>query len=394
MIALNINILDIAIRKGIFWPSFEIYGKIQGFCTYGPTGSLLKINIERFIRDYYLKREGCMLIEAPSLIPEEVWFVSNYRGDFKDRLIRCKRCGKFYILDQLINENISKKVKPSPQEMYKFIIKKGVKCPRCSSKLITIFAHNLTFKTFISEESDLKGIMRPETAQTTYMSFKRLYQMANRKLPFGVIQFGKSFRNEAIPSIIRLREFTQAEAQFFVDPEKKKKHQGFDGIKNLKVPVVIGKDKNGAINPVKMKLGNLVKNELTNEWVAYYIGVCFKLFEGMGIKCEKLVCRKKPEIFYSNDLWDVEYMSDSIGKIELVAIADRGDYDLKRHMKLSGIDMRVKEGGRKFVPHVIEVAHGVDRALLSVIESCLKKNKSGGFYFSFPPSISPSQHFR
>jgi len=391
------KILEIAKRRGFFWPSFEIYGSCAGFYTYGPLGSLLKHRIENLIRDHYINNERCLSVEAPTLTPEDPWVASGHVKSFTDMIIECQKCGEPYRADHLLGEKTEKATEGlGPKEIQEMIAEAGIKCLKCGGNLENIYNYNLMFKTQIGPgKNKVTGCLRPETAQTTYMPFRRLFEIGRKALPLGVIQIGKSFRNEISPrqGLVRLREFTQAEVQFFLDPEKKNVHPKFDSIKNRTVTVLDKHDQTGGKPEKKVKVEDLVKKGLTNEWIAYFLAVSVDLFERMGMNPGKLRCRQHRDderSFYSSDTWDVEFMSDSFGKIEIVGIADRTDYDLKRHQEFSKQSMEVNVDGRKFIPHVVEVAYGIDRPVYCVIESCLKED-GDRVYFSFPPTVSPYQ---
>ena len=376
---LSDRVIDIAKRRGFFWPAFEIYQGCAGFYTYGPLGVLLKLNMERVIRNWFVREEGCLLLEAPTLTTEDPWVASGHVKSFTDMTIECEKCGEAYKGEQITGEELGLK------ETQELIEKKKIKCPKCGGKLGSPYDYNLMFKTYIGPgKSKISGYLRPETAQTTYMDFKRLYDIARKQIPFGVIQFGKSFRNEISPrkGLIRLREFSQAEVQFFVNP-KEKKHPKFKEIEDFVVNVL---ERQGTVKRVRM--GDLVKHGLS-EWIAYFLARSIQLFEKMGIDKNKLRCRQHTETelaFYSKDTWDVEFLSETFGRVELVGIADRTDYDLKRHQDLSKQDMSVNGA----IPHVIEVAYGIDRPLYCVMESCIKKDNDR-IYFEFPPNIAPYQ---
>lgn len=391
------DILDIAKRRGFFWPSFEIYGGASGFYTYGPLGALLKLRIESVIRDYFMIKENCLLIEAPVLTTGDPWVASGHIENFTDMTIECQKCGEAYRADHLVEEKTGKSTDGvSLPEIQKLIQKNKIKCPKCSGVLGSIYDYNLMFKTFIGPgKNKVTSYLRPETAQTTYMPFKRLYEIGRKQIPLGVIQFGRSFRNEISPrkGLVRLREFSQAEVQFFIDPKEKNKHPKFNLVKNLSFLVLTKDDQKKNKKGKVLKINSLVKKNLTTEWIAYFLARSMQLFESMGIDKRKLRCRQHKDeerSFYSSDTWDVEFLSDNFGRIELVGIADRTDYDLKRHMELSRKDMRINLDGKKFVPNVIEVAYGIDRPLFCVLESCLRKDKDR-VYFSFPPEIAPYQ---
>ncbi len=391
------DVLDIAKRRGFFWPSFEIYQGCSGFYTYGPLGALMKMRVENLIREYYMIHEGCLLVEAPTLTTEDPWVASGHVESFTDMTIECQKCGEAYRADQLIEEKTGKDVEGlSLGEIQKKIKDNKITCPKCSGVLGRVYDYNLMFKTYIGPgKRKVSGYLRPETAQTTYMPFKRLYELGRRKLPFGVIQFGRSFRNEISPrkGLVRLREFSQAEVQFFVHPKQKNEHPKFSVVKNFKVPILTKQDQKRKQKPKMIKIGELVKKKFTNEFIAYFLARSFQLYLQMGIDPRKLRLRQHRDderCFYSKDTWDVEFLSDNYGRIELVGIADRTDYDLKRHMDLSKQDMKIDWNGEKLIPHIVEVAYGIDRPLFCIMESCLREDRDR-IYFTFPPKVSPYQ---
>lgn len=390
---------EIAKRRGFFWPSFEIYQGCSGFYTYGPLGALLKARIEKLFRDFYL-RQGCLLMDAPILTTIDPWVASGHVESFNDMTIECEKCGEAYRADHLVEEKTGKATEGlSLPEIQELIEKNNITCPKCSSKLGRVYDYNLMFKTLIGPgKNKIEGVLRPETAQTTYMPFKRLYELGRKKLPLGVIQIGRSMRNEISPRkvLVRLREFNQVEVQFFIHPRQKYQYPEtriFNQIKNTSVFVLTKHEQEMGKEASKMKIADLVKGKHVNKMIAYFLACSIQLYVKMGIDGKKLRIRQHKDnerSFYSADTWDVEFLSDKYGRIELVGIADRTDYDLKRHQKMSKQDMSIKYNGEKFVPHVIEIAYGVDRPLLCILESCIKQEKNR-VYFSFPPSIAPYQ---
>jgi glycyl-tRNA synthetase len=394
---MSVNVLDIAKRRGFFWPSFEIYGSCGGFYTYGPLGALLKLRIEKLLRDHYVNREGCLLVEAPILTPEEPWVASGHVESFTDMNVECRKCGEPHRADQLLEEKTGHSAEGlSLKEIMDAIRKHGIKCTKCGGELGEPYDYNLMFKTYIGPgKNKITGVLRPETAQTTYMPFRRLFELGRKKLPLGVIQLGRSYRNEISPrqGLVRLREFSQAEVQFFLDPKGIAKHPQFDRVKKRKFAVLTKGDQKKSLRGKPMALAEIVKKKHTNEWIAYHLATAWKLFEEMGIDPKRLRLRQHKDderSFYSTDTWDVEYISDTFGRIELVGVADRTDYDLKRHQEFSKQKMAVNIDGKVFIPHVVEVAYGIDRPVYSVIESSVKLD-GDRVYFSFPPTVSPYQ---
>jgi glycyl-tRNA synthetase len=382
------RILDISKRRGIAYPSFEIYGGVSGFYDYGPVGSRIKNNIEEHLRRCYLIDEGCLEVQCPTLSPEDMWIASGHVGSFTDLMTECMKCGEAYRADHLIDKQLGIKTEgKTPAELDGLLEK--LTCPKCHGKIGQAYDYNLMFQTSIGPGKDkITAYLRPETAQSTYLGFKRLWEFARKKLPFGVLQIGHSFRNEISPrqGMIRLREFNQAEIQFFVDPELKETEK-FSAVEDMKVKII---DKND--REVETTIGEAYRNgSIGIQFMAYHLGKALSFFCDIGIEPARLRLRQHRDderAFYSNDTWDIEYLSDVFGRIELVGVADRGDYDLKQHIKHGKEDLSVNIEGRKFVPHVIEVAYGIDRPFYCVVESCLRM-QDDRIYFSFPHTVAP-----
>jgi len=384
------KILDISKRRGIVYPSFEIYGGVSGFVDYGPIGVRIKQNLEALVRRCYVVGGGCLEVECPILSPSDVWVASGHIENFTDLMTECVKCGEPYRADHLILENTGESVEGKGIGDVGEILKaKKIKCPKCDSPLGELYDYNLMFATNIGPgKYKTQGYLRPETAQTTYLGFRRLWEFARKKLPFGVLQIGRSFRNEISPrqGMVRLREFNQAEIQFLYDPENPPA-PALDVFSGSEFVIVDKKDGEHKVSLADAVLRKIIESQ----YMAYHLGLAFRLFTDMGIDAKKLRLRQHRDderSFYSKDTWDVEYLSDSFGLIELVGIADRGDHDLSAHMKLSKQDMSVNLEGRKFVPHVLEVAYGIDRPFYCVLESCFKKDNERT-YFAFPPKMAP-----
>jgi glycyl-tRNA synthetase len=383
------KLLDIFKRRGIAYPSFEVYGGVSGFIDYGPVGSRIKQNLEDILRRHYIIGEGCFEVQCPTLSPEEVWVASGHVEGFTDVTVECVKCGESYRADRLLGEAGVEAEGKSPAETQELLTSHNVLCPKCESQLSKPYEYNLMFQTTIGAGEKKKvGYLRPETAQSTYLGFKRLWEYARKRLPFGVIQIGRSFRNEISPrqGMIRLREFNQAEIQFFLDPEG----ETADRFSDVAGGRLVITDKCG--NELKVTLGEAVeRGVIEDRFIAYHLGKALEVFADMGVEPGRLRLRQHPDderAFYSNDTWDVEYVSEVFGRIELVGIADRGDYDLRQHMAASKKDMRVSFAGRKFVPHVVEVAYGIDRPFYCVLESSFREDDKRA-YFSLPKKVAP-----
>ncbi|ALM74323.1 glycine--tRNA ligase [Thermococcus barophilus] len=337
---------DLMRRRGFAWGSFEIYGGARGFYDYGPLGATIKRKIERKIREAF-QREGFFELETPDITPEEVFIASGHVEKFVDPLVECTKCHTRYRADHLIEESLDIDVEGlSAEELTKIIKENGIKCPQCGGELGDVWYFNLMFETYIGPYKDKKGYLRPETAQGIFVNFKRLNAFARNKLPFGVFQIGKAYRNEISPrqGMIRLREFTQAEVEIFFNP-KETEHPHFDEVKDEVV----------RLYPIEHQLKNLGMIEVTleeavkkgyvmNTFFAYYMAMVKRILLDIGIPEKAIRFRQQlPEerAHYSKDTWDVEIYSERFGWIECVGIAYRGDYDLSRHMKMSGADLTV-----------------------------------------------------
>jgi len=395
------QVMEISLRRGFVWPSFEIYGGVKGFYDYGPMGSLLKKNVEEVIRKAYVIEENCLEVSCPTVSPEDIWVASGHVDSFSDLIAECEKCGEPYRVDHLVAEKLDIQTDGMGiKELGDLIKKNSIGCPKCKGSLGQIYDYNLMFKTYIGPgQNKITGYMRPETAQTTYLPFKRLYAIGRERLPLGIIQIGRSFRNEISPrqGMIRLREFTQAEIQFFVNPEDKSA-ENLGDVAQQKVRVLSGAmQEKGSTEPKEMTIQETLDTGIIKvEMIAYQLARAMQIFERMGIDASKLYLRQHKSderAFYSSDTWDIEYVSQDYGRIELVGISDRSDHDLGAHQELSKVDMQVNKEGKKFVPHVVEVAYGVDRPVYCVLESCFVEQKGDKerTYFKFPTGVAPYQ---
>ncbi|MEZ5334193.1 MAG: glycine--tRNA ligase [Methanolobus sp.] len=339
------QVIELAKRRGFLWNSFELYGGTAGFYDYGPLGSTLKRRIEQIWRETYVVQEGYMEIEAPTIGIEEVFVASGHVGGFSDPLCECKNCGEAFRADHLVEKYVAIADALSDEELDSAIKENDVKCPECEGELGECYEFNLMFKTNIGPGTGRQGYMRPETAQGMFVDFLRLARFYREKLPFGATQIGKSYRNEISPrqGVIRLREFTQAEAEIFIDPNDKK-HCNFarfaDTVINLYSDEAQDK---GEIE--RMSLGEAVdKGTIAHEFLAYQIGLTNHFLQRIGITADKLRFRqhKKDEMaHYAIDCWDAEIETDRFGWVEVVGIADRTDYDLKAHANVSKTELSI-----------------------------------------------------
>jgi len=337
------KIMMLAKRRGFIYPSFEIYGGVAGFYDYGPLGSQLKNNIENLWRKFYLMKDGCIEINTPTVTLYEVLNASGHVEEFTDLTVDCKKCKTSYKVEDIIDKKIT--VQQAVKEDL-------VKCPTCGSKLKDPHDVNLMFSTTIGIGEGRKAFLRPETAQGIFTDFHLLYRYAREKLPFGVVQIGKGYRNEVSPrqGTIRLREFSMAEAEIFFDP-KDKKHPNFDKIKDKELYLFDNK------KDMKMSLDKAIKTKvINNQALAYYMYLTQDFLLTAGVDPKKFRFRKHaPDelAHYATECWDVELYSERFGWIECVGIADRSAYDLSAHIDSSGTDMFAQ---RKYdEPKIVEI---------------------------------------
>jgi len=337
------KIFMLAKRRGFIYSSFEIYGGVAGFYDYGPLGSQIKLNIENLWRQFYLLKDICVEISTPTITLFEVLKSSGHVDEFTDLTVDCKKCKQSYKVEDIISKDIG---------LNEAVKKNKIKCPNCSNNLKDAYPVNLMFSTKIGIGSSRDAFLRPETAQGIFTNFHLLYRYCREKLPFGVIQVGKGYRNEVSPrqGIIRLREFSMAEAEIFFDPNDKS-HPFFDDVKDKQLSLFDNKKQ------VKMSLEKAVSNNMIkNQALAYYMYLTQDFLLNCGIDPKKFRFRKHSDdelAHYASECWDAELFSDRFGWIECVGIADRSAYDLKSHIDSSKTDMYAS---RKFdTPKIVNV---------------------------------------
>ena len=334
-------IVNLAKGRGFVYPGSEIYGGLANAWDYGPLGVELKNNIKRaWWKKFVQENPYNVGLDSAIIMNPETWVASGHLGGFSDPLMDCRQCKTRHRADKLIEDYVAENglddnpAAMSDEQMMEYIREHNIACPDCGSHDFTdIRKFNLMFKTFqgVTEDSTSTLYLRPETAQGIFVNFKNIQRTTRRKLPFGVGQIGKSFRNEITPGnfIFRIREFEQMELEFFCKP---------------------GTDL---------------------EWFDYWRSFCREWLLNLGIKEESLRLRDhdKDELcFYSKATTDFEFLFP-FGWGELWGVADRTDYDLTQHANHSGESMEYfdPETGEKYVPYVIEPALGADRVTLAFL---------------------------
>ena len=335
------TIVALAKGRGFVYAGSEIYGGLANAWDYGPLGVELKNNVKRAWWKKFVQESPYNVgLDSAILMNSETWVASGHLGGFSDPLMDCRQCKTRHRADKLIEDYVAENglsdnpAAMSDEQMQQYIKDKGIACPNCGSHDFTdIRKFNLMFKTFqgVTEDSTNTLYLRPETAQGIFVNFNNIQRTTRKKLPFGVGQVGKSFRNEITPGnfIFRIREFEQMELEFFCKP---------------------GTDL---------------------EWFEYWRGFCHDWLTGLGIKDEVLRLRDhdKAELaFYSKATTDFEFLFP-FGWGELWGVADRTDYDLKQHIEHSGKPLEYfdPETNEHYVPYVIEPSLGADRVTLAFL---------------------------
>jgi len=382
---------------GFIWgPEPEIYGGLAGFYTYGPIGKLLKNKVENSVRRVF-NSNGFREMEGPTVMPDIVWKASGHLNTFSDRTIKCKKCKANFRADKLIEEKFNIIADNfSDDKILNFIKEKEIKCPSCNGNFEEkIQRQSLMMKTNVAGQD---ASLRPETATVTYLPFLRLWNYFRKKLPFAVYQIGKAYRNEISPrqNVIRGREFTQAEAQIFLDPLKKNDWSDFDEIKNEKIPLWSSKNQKNGKEWTETKVGEAFETGLVkSKAYAWCLWLAYNQFLNFGIPKERIRLRQHhpdEKAFYADDAWDIEINLNSYGWTELCGVHDRTDYDLKQHSKESGINLEaMRENGEKFTPHILEIAFGTDRPTYALIDIFYEKKseEEGKTIFRVPYHIAP-----
>jgi glycyl-tRNA synthetase len=342
---------ELARRRGFFWQSYGIYGGIGGFVTYGPLGSRLKQNIERKLRDLFVTKLGILEIESSVIAPGKVFEASGHVNHFKEPMVECVECNKRFRADHLLEEYAKKSCveteKMSLNEIQQALEKLDISCPDCGGGFKPPQQFLTMFETTIGPYSGATGYGRPEAAQGIFVEFNRLYQAAREKLPFGVIQIGHALRNEISPrqGLIRLREFTIADLEFFFDPEEPNCCLLKDVENETLTLYFVPERLKCSEKTVEITVKQAVEQQLIrSEWQAFFMAMAKKLLTEIGVPPEnQRFIEKTPweKAHYASQSFDQEVYVDRWGWIEVSGHAHRTEYDLRSHMKASGTDLRV-----------------------------------------------------
>lgn len=332
------QVVELAKRRGFFFPANEPYGGVAGFWTYGPRGAALKRHIENRWRERYAISEGHMEIDSPTVIPEPVFDASGHLRDFTDMIIECPSCHRAHRADHLVEATgeVEDAEGLSIRSIEALIDDLSVSCPACGTDLadIDVEEFNLMFKTTIGPGSGDTGYLRPETAQGIFVDFNRLAEYARNQLPFGVTQIGRGYRNEISPrrAIIRVRELTMAELELFIDPERDE--PDLDSVADVTATLLPVDAQEGDGDHLEIDIETAVEHDtVPNPWVGYFIGVTQRWLVDLGVDPDRLRFRQHlpgERAHYARDCWDAETLLGS-DWTEIAGMADRGVYDLTKH---------------------------------------------------------------
>ncbi|MDO8647334.1 MAG: glycine--tRNA ligase [Candidatus Diapherotrites archaeon] len=393
------DITNIALRRSIFYPAAEIYSNSpSGFWEFGPVGEAIRRKIIEFWRKEFVQKEGFVEIYGAQILPEAVFKASGHLTNFNDPIVQCKKCKALHRADQLIAEKIKEIVPESMsiEELSKLIKHHEVECPKCKSKEFTeVRKFNMMMKVDIGATGDIPCYLRPETCQSIFLDFERIYKTSRQTLPLGIAQAGCSFRNEIAPrnTLLRAREFGQMELEIFFNPKKANDFEKFSTIENNEINLMLSEK--AGITPIKAK-DAVEKKQVSSKMIAYYLAKWQMLWEKLGVPKEKMRFRKLADdekAFYAAEAFDFEVLT-SLGWIELTACNNRTDYDLKGHAKESKKELSVKEEGdsESFIPHIFELSDGIDRPVWVLLDLAFRKEKRGPeerIYLSLAPRIAP-----
>ncbi|MGD6808148.1 MAG: glycine--tRNA ligase [Candidatus Bathyarchaeia archaeon] len=341
---------ELAKRRGFFWSSFEIYGGTAGFVSYGPLGTRLKQNVEARLRDLFVKKLGIFEMESSVIAPGKVFEASGHVDHFKEPMVECQTCHTRFRADHLLEEKgISSKEaeKMTLDEIASEIVTHEIICPDCKGTFGKPQRYLTMFETTIGPYSGAVGYGRPEAAQNIFVEFNRLYTIAREKLPFGAIQIGHALRNEISPrqGLIRLREFTISDLEFFFDPQDQKCNF-IKEVENDVIPILLCDTRLKECEDVTLFTVReaLDKKIILCEWQAFFMAMAKRLLVELGVPVENQRFLEKltwEKAHYSTQSFDQEVLVDRWGWVEVSGHAYRTDYDLGCHMKASGVDLRV-----------------------------------------------------
>ncbi len=397
------QVMTVSLRRGILYPTAEIYGGLAGFYDFGPIGTRIRNHLINLWRTRFIEtRDIVFEVSGNTILPSPVFKASGHLDHFTDPSAECPK-GHVTRIDQLIEERLKIPAEgKSNKELEAIVQEKKLRCPVCGDPLGEVKSFGLMFGTNVGGERR-QAFLRPETAQNIFLGFKRVQTAMRAKLPFGIAQIGRSYRNEISPrqSIVRVREFGQMEIEYFIDPDTLDACPFYDELAQVRLNFVTQEAqekaaKKGSTDYTSIELSvqeAFEKKHVPNQWMACLLGDEVEFFKQLGIPGNAIRFRyMRPEEtpHYSGGNFDLE-INLSFGWKEVIGNAYRRDHDLKSHTNGSQKDLSIDVEGKKVLPHVIEPSFGIDRLVYAILEHTYrpKDDKRGWTWFQLPYQLAP-----
>lgn len=385
------SVMNLALERGFYFPSGGSYPDAQaGFWEYGPNGVGLKNRFLDLWRRALVRRGVMMEIDGSQVMPPSVFEASGHMSGFSDPILECSKCAATYRADKLLEDEAGMHEGVEPEEIDSVVAERQVKCPGCGGGFAKSRRFNMMFELKIGPGQE-PAYLRPETCQSIFVDFARIYKTMRGRLPLAVAQIGKSFRNEIAPrqSLLRLREFYQAEIEVFCNPNRLDEMPGFDEVADVTIRIYDG------TRTKKMSCKEAVESgTIANRTIGYYIGLLSEFYARTGIDMERTRFRRlddREKAFYATTALDFE-AETSTGWLELVACNYRADYDLGAHAAKSGEKLEVMDGDQKVLPHVFEMSMGIDRSIYTILEHAVRDDKENErTVLALEPYMAPVQ---
>lgn len=389
---------NLAARRGLFYPSAEIHpNSPAGFFDYGPDGHKIKQQLIQHWRRVLVENEGNLEINGSITLPESVFKASGHLENFNDPLVVCESCKTPYRADKLIEEKTGEEIpEGAPLEYFdQKLTELKIVCPKDKKPFPRSTKFNMMMKVDIGAVTGVHAYLRPEACQSIFLSFPRMWKTGRIKLPIGIAQVGKAFRNEIAPrqGLLRSREFEQMDVEVFFNPAKINEVEKWDEVNDYPLNLYLLSDK----KVHSMTCEKAVEEKIVSgKLVAYYLARTQQFFHSLNIPLDQMRFReleKDARAFYAAETWDFEVQMDKAW-VELAACNYRTDHDLSTHGKESKQDLSVKEEGtpEKFIPHIFEISAGVDRTFLVMLDANYRNEKRGPeerTYLDLPKEIAP-----
>src|ERR687885_214492 len=365
------EIMKLALERGFYFPSCEIYADASaGFWEYGPMGVNMKNKFIDLWRKEIIRRDGMIEIDGSQIMSKSVFVASGHIDNFTDPIIKCTKCNSTFRADRYIAEKTGENVaeRQADEDINAIIRKYNLNCPKCNGQFGRVSRFNMMFKVGVGPAAE-EAYLRPETCQTIFVDFPRVFKTMRGKLPLGIAQVGKSFRNEIAPrqSLLRLREFYQAETEVFCNPNKLDELRNFEEVKDS----VLRLYDQSLVSEVTADEA-IRRGMIPNKLIAYYLALLNEFYVRTGLDMKRTRFRQlsnQEKAFYASIAFDYE-VETTMGWLELVACNYRSDYDLKGHAATSKQNLEVVDPANqsKVLPHVFELSMGIDRSIYAILE--------------------------